>query len=84
VLISHDLERLVMGNVFCIGEILPKKLIWKIWFLPMQRIFHGKNGTNFPDFEEKNSKLPDFYDKFHYVAKIIKGFCFFSTFISSM
>jgi hypothetical protein len=43
-----------------------------------------KNGTNFPDFEEKNSKLPDFYDKFHYVAKIIKGFCFFSTFISSM
>jgi hypothetical protein len=27
VLISHELERLVMGNVFCIGEILPKKLI---------------------------------------------------------
>jgi hypothetical protein len=34
--------------------------------------------------KKKNSKLPDFYDKFHSVAKIIKGFCFFSTFISCM
>jgi hypothetical protein len=27
--------------------------------------------------KRKNSKSPDFYDKFHYVAKNIEGFCFF-------
>jgi hypothetical protein len=73
-----------MGNVFFIGEILPKIFMWKIWFPPTQRIFHGKNGTIFPDFEDFFFQIASFYDKFHYIAKIIKGFCFFSTFISSM
>jgi hypothetical protein len=34
----------------------------------MQRISHGKNGPNSPDFGKKRKKkvfrLPDFYDKF--------------------
>jgi hypothetical protein len=35
---------------------------------------------------KKNQKpiMPDFYDKFHKVAKNIERFWFFSTFISSM
>jgi hypothetical protein len=41
-----------------------------------------------PDLFFKNKKkpfeLPDFYDKFQKVAKSIKGFWFFSTFISSL
>jgi hypothetical protein len=30
------------------------------------------------------SESPDFYDKFQQVVMNIEGFCFFSTFISSM
>jgi len=33
--------------------------------------------------KEKNSKSSDFYDKFHFLAKNIKWFVFFSSFISS-
>jgi hypothetical protein len=41
-------------------------------------IFHGKNRPNSPDFKkkEKEFQLPDFYDKFQYVAKNIEGSCF--------
>jgi hypothetical protein len=34
--------------------------------------------------KKKNSKFSEFYDKFQWVAKNIKGFWVFSTFISSM
>jgi hypothetical protein len=40
---------------------------YKIWFQSMQRISHGKNGPNSPDFEFLFYiffKSPDFYDKF--------------------
>ncbi len=55
----------------------------------MQRIFHGKNGPNSPDFEfffYIFFKLPDFYDKFQHVAQEYRTILFFSfpTFISSM
>jgi hypothetical protein len=40
-------------------------LTWKIWFQPIQRIFHAKEKTpNLSDFEGEKSKPPDFYDKF--------------------
>jgi hypothetical protein len=37
---------------------------WKIWFRPLQRIFHGKMDPNFARFPQKQFKLLDFYDKF--------------------
>ncbi len=41
----------------------------------MQRIFCRKNDPNLPDCEgKKNSKSPNFYNKFQQVAKNIEGF----------
>ncbi len=37
---------------------------WKVWFWPIQRIFHGKNGPNLPDFKKIKSESPEFCDKF--------------------
>jgi hypothetical protein len=64
--------------------------------LSIQKIFHGKNGPNLPNFElKKNSKSPESYDNLQKVAKNIEGLCvcvcvcvcvffFCPTFISSM
>jgi len=62
------------GTLFC--------LFWhkKIWFQPTYtNDFSWKNLAQIHQIlKEKNSKLPDFYDKFHYqVAKDIEGFCDF-------
>jgi hypothetical protein len=47
------------------------------WMNHSFRIFNGKNGPNLLDSKANNSKLPDFYEKFQYVAKNIERFCFF-------
>ncbi len=43
-------------SVFCFWPELHQILTWKIWFRPMQRIFHGKKAPNLPDFKEKKSQ----------------------------
>lgn len=52
---------------------------WKIWFSPIQAIFHGKNGPNSPNFKgkKKKSKLPNFNDKFPAGCKNIERFLYF-------
>ncbi len=43
---------------FFTGEFFPQILTWKIWFQPTQRIFHGKNDPNLPDFKQKEFQIP--------------------------
>jgi len=52
---------------------------WKKW-LKICQIYKLKKLKK----KRKAFELPDFYDKFQNVAKRIKGFWFFSTFISSL
>jgi hypothetical protein len=71
------------------GEFLPKFDMKNIDFDLCKGFFLWKILPKFARFQkEKNSKSPDFYDKFQYVAKNIEGFCFFFFFsptsISSM
>ncbi len=57
---------------------------WKIWSRPIQRIFHGKNDSKWPDFDFwffDFFQIARFYDKFQYVAKNIERLLFFYTFI---
>jgi hypothetical protein len=44
------------------------------------KVSNGKNDSNSPNFKEKKSQIT----RFLLVAKNIEGFCFLSTFISSM
>jgi hypothetical protein len=73
-------------NVFFYWRIFAKIQPEKCDFDQYKRIFHGKTSPNFPIFKKKkkNSKSPDFYNKFQYVAKNIEGSWFFSTIISGM
>jgi hypothetical protein len=40
-------------------------LTWKIWFWPIQKIFHEKMAHIHWISKEKKSKLSNFYDKFY-------------------
>jgi hypothetical protein len=40
-----------------------KNSTWKMWFQPIQRIFHGKNGLD-SSILRKKFKLLNFYNKF--------------------
>ncbi len=48
------------GNISLIGKFL-SHLTFKIWFQPIQRIFHGKNGPNLPDFRENKFQISRFW-----------------------
>jgi hypothetical protein len=60
---------------------------WKIWFWPIQRISHGKNGPNLPDFGEKKGSFPDhqiFFDNFQVSSQENRSILvFFSFFLVS-
>jgi len=67
-----------VAPVFFWGVKFHQILTWKIWFWPVQRIFHGKNGPNSSNFDfDFFSRLSDFCDKFQRVVKNTEGFCFF-------
>jgi hypothetical protein len=73
-------------KVLLLGEFSPNfNLKILILIYTYKGFFHGKNDPNLPDFGgKKNSKSPDFYNKFQSIDKNIEGFRFFSTFISNM
>ncbi len=56
---------------------------WKIWFPPMQRISLRKEWPKFARFwREKNSKSPNFYNKFQQVAKNIYKVFFLISYVA--
>ncbi len=68
---------MVLTSVSFLGKFFGQILTWKIWFQPIQRIFHEKNGPNSPD--SKFLKIPNCqsYDNFQKEAKNTKRFPFF-------
>ncbi len=67
---------LLVHSDYFTGEFLPKFDL-KNMLSTYAKDFSWKILPKFARFQkEKNSKSPDFYDKFQYVAKNIEGFCF--------
>ncbi len=83
-----DLDRVGVGGpslpVFFFSGNFVKFQTWKIWFRPIQRIFHGKMTQIRQISKIYFFKYSNFYNKLQKVAKSIEGFWFFSAFISRM
>jgi len=50
---------------------------WKIWFQPIQRIFHENVDPNSANFEVMFFQIANFYDKFNRQPKIFLKYIFF-------
>jgi hypothetical protein len=77
------LQKMARESVLFFGEILPIFDL-KIWFQPIQRIFHGKNGPNLPDFNFFFPKSSDFYDEVPVGSQAYRRIVVFKIFISSL
>ncbi len=73
----HTLMTLCTWAMFLVQANFPQISTWKIWFWPIQGTFVEKMIQIHQIFEEFFFNLPDFYDKFQYIAKNIAQFCFF-------
>ncbi len=54
---GNEVMQFCMTIVFFGGQDFGKILTWKIWFWPIQRIFHEKNDPNSPHSKKKNLKI---------------------------
>jgi hypothetical protein len=57
-LITSELQPLT-SSVFLLAN-FSKNSTWKMWFRPVQRIFHGKNGPNSLNFKKKKIQIARF------------------------
>ncbi len=67
---------LMILTVFLLLVNFCQLLTWKIWFQPIERIFHEKMDPNSADIEFFFFKLPDLYDKFQLDSQNTEQFYF--------